>query len=218
LTAFLARPGFVLACGAGLGLLAWATDHVSSDSALPFAAGLGNLPSHWLATAFVIGVVSRKPPAGAIWAGAGLSLAVIVYYLAINAAGDRPGADLQSAGEIWLAVALIAGPIFGVAGAIWITGPGRLRPWAVALIAGAILGEALYLVDELDLLGPRPLSETVTVLAIGEASVALALPAIMLSSRQDRLTAVAGSAVLGLVSYAAITVVIETVREALKPF
>lgn len=218
MTTSLARPGFVVFLGIALGLLAWAADHVSSDSALPLAAGLGNLPSHWLAAAFLMGVVSRHQPTGAIWAALGLAIAVVVYYLAISVAGDRPGADLSGAARAWLLVAVAAGPVFGFAGATWIVGRPGQRPLAVALLAGALIGEALYIFDELDVAAAGPVSDPASTFATLELCVASVLPFIMLTRIRDRLLALSSAILFGIVFYFAIAAVIDAVRQALSPF
>ncbi len=214
----LARPPLVLICSVTLGLVAWAADHVPSNSAVPAAAGLGNLPSHWLATAFLIGVIARGKLQGATFAGLGLALAVVVYYMAIHLAGDRPYSDLSQAARAWLAVAVIAGPIFGLAGATWRAGPPRWRPWAVALLAGALAGEAVYLAHSLSIFEPFTLRDTATVFAMLEIATAGALPFLMLRRSQDRSLALLIAVVCALVMAVATVLVIDWVREVISPF
>ena len=140
-----ARFSLIFALACTLGVVAWAADRVSFDSSMSIMAGAGNLPSHWLVTAFTVGVIARSRPAGTLAATLALCLAVAVYYAAISWAGDRPGVDLQRPALVWGAVALVAGPMFGLAGAVWLIGPSRMRPWAVALLSGGFLGEAFFI-------------------------------------------------------------------------
>src|SRR5690606_41535256 len=119
--------------------------------------------------------------------------------------------------RLWFAVALAAGPVFGLAGATWLTGPSGLRPWAVAVLSGALAGEALYLALEYDVLGYFYLRDTATVLILGEFALAAALPFFMLRRAEDRLQALAGGAVCALVVCLAIAVVERGVQDALSP-
>jgi hypothetical protein len=209
-------PPLIVLCAFALGLIAWAADHVSSDSALPMAAGMGNLPSHWLVTAFVMGVVARERAPGAAFAALGLALAVAVYYAAISLAGDRPGADLAGAARAWLVLALAAGPVFGIAGATWLSGPALHRPWAVALLCGALAGEALYLA-EFHAPSRLSLDDTATVFALAELSVAAALPFVLLSGVRERAVALAGGLVCAVAMAVVMSVVIDVVRDVISP-
>jgi hypothetical protein len=191
---------------------------VPSSSALPAAAGLGNLPSHWLATAFLIGVITRGKLHGAIFAALGLALAVVVYYMAINLSGDRPYSDLSQAARAWLIVAVVAGPIFGLAGATWCSGPAIWRPWAVALLSGALAGEAVYLANDLAIFEPFTLRDTPTVFAMLEMATAAVLPFLMLRRSQDRALALLIAVICALVMAIATVLVIDWVREAIRPF
>lgn len=208
-------PPLVLVFAVGLGLVAWAADRVSADSAFPLASGLGNLPSHWLGTAFLIGAIARQKLTGALFATLGLALAVAVYYTAIRIAGDRPDANLGTAARAWLVVALVAGPVFGAAGAAWLSGPQIARPWAVALLSGALAGEAIYLADRMNMLAGFSLSHTPTMFVVLELITAACLPFIMLREARDRLLAFAFATMCALVMAAATAFVIEYVRELL---
>ncbi len=214
----LARIPPVLVCAVGLGLIAWAADHVSSDSTIPVAAGLGNFPSHWLLTAFLVGAIARRKLAGATLATLGLALAVIVYYGAIKLSGERADADLTRAAQAWLAVAIVAGPAFGLAGATWISGPNRYRPWAVALLAGALAGEAIYLADNLGFLARFTLDDSRTLFAVVDGIAALLLPFLMLRRAGDRATALLATLVCALAMALVIAVVVDSVRYVLSPF
>jgi hypothetical protein len=211
------RPPLIIVCAFALGLIAWAADHVSSDSTLPMAAGMGNLPSHWLVTAFVMGVVARERAPGAAFAALGLALAVVVYYAAISLAGERPGADLGGAARGWLVPALAAGPVFGIAGATWLSGPALHRPWAVALLCGALAGEALYLLDQ-RAPGSLDPDDTAIMFALGEVCVAACLPFVLLESVRDRILALTGGLWCAIVMAAVMAVVIQVVQDVISPF
>ena len=204
---------FALACT--LGVVAWAADRVSFDSSMSIVAGAGNLPSHWLVTAFTVGVIARSRPAGPLAATLALCLAVVVYYAAISWAGDRPGVDLQRPALVWSAVALVAGPMFGLAGAVWLIGPSRLKPWAVALLSGGFFGEAFFILWRMQTLD---LGEPAVLFASLEIILAMFLPVVMLRSLRDTAIALSFGALFGLVAWAAIEGVRRLVDDVLRPY
>ena len=204
---------FALACT--LGVVAWAADRVSFDSSMSIMGGAGNLPSHWLVTAFAVGVIARSRPAGTLAATLALCLAVAVYYAAISWAGDRPGVDLQRPALVWSAVALVAGPMFGLPGAVWLLGPSGLRPWAVALLCGGFFGEALFILWRMRTLD---LAEPAVLFATLELAVAMLLPVVMLRNLRDRSTALSFGIVFGLVAWGAIEGIRRLVDDVLRPY
>jgi hypothetical protein len=65
------------------------------------------------------------------------------------AAGGRAAMDYAvPVAAAWAGVALAAGALFGFAGASWRAGSPRVRAAAVAMLAGALAGEALLLAGE----------------------------------------------------------------------
>ncbi len=178
-------------------------------------AGAGNLPSHWLVTAFTVGVIARSRPAGTLAATLALCLAVAVYYAAISWAGDRPGVDLQRPALVWGAVALVAGPMFGLAGAVWLIGPSRMKPWAVALLSGGFLGEGLFILWRTRTID---LGEPAVLFASMEILLATVLPIVMLRDLRDRTTALSFGIVLGGVTWGAIEGIRRLVDDLLRPY
>ena len=135
----------LLLAGPALGLFAWQSDRVETIGfSSEVVRALGNVPSPWLGLAFLTGAVIARPGWGALAAATVLCLAVATYYVAITVSGDREGIPLRGAFTGWLAVALVAGPIFGLAGSIWRSGPRALKPLAVGLLSGALVGEVAY--------------------------------------------------------------------------
>ena len=210
-----ARFCLIFALAITLGVVAWAADRVSFDSSMSIMAGAGNLPSHWLVTAFAVGVIARSLPAGTLAATLALCLAVAVYYAAISWAGDRPGVDLQRPALVWSAVALVAGPMFGLAGAVWLIGPSRFRPWAVALLCGGFWGEALFILWRMKTLD---LSEPAVLFASLELIVTIVLPVFMLRSMRERSIALSFGVLFGLVAWGAIEGVRRLVDDVLRPY
>jgi uncharacterized protein DUF6518 len=200
-----------------LGLGAWAADRVTSDSDLALVRSLGHLPGPWLAGAFVVGVAARRWPAGAVLAGVALALGVIVYYGMISLAGDRPGSSLSEATQLWLAVAVAAGPPFGIAGATWSAGPASLKPLAVGALCGAFAGEALYFALEYEMLSNFSLSDPPNTIAVLGFGLAATTPFVMLRRPRDRLQAVIGGIVCAVAVCAAIAFVYEVVTDRLGP-
>ena len=188
----------LLLAGPALGLFAWQADRVETvDFVSQVVRALGNVPSPWLALAFLIGAVIARPSWGALAGAAVLCLAVGTYYVAINLSGDREGIPLRGALTGWLAVALVAGPIFGLAGSIWRRGPSALRPFAVGILTGALLGEFAYFSGGELRYGIWDWNGTLDYLATVELVLALAMPVLLLSSLLQRLQAYVMAAVMG---------------------
>ena len=154
---------------------------------------LVNSGAIWLAPVFFVG--SRMPslPWGA-WAGGATLLATLAGYYVPSTLGGTPHSPFFVA--LWVGVAFVAGPLFGVAGCAWRSDRRTLRVVGVAMFGGVLAAEGLYLVVILGYLWS------------GWAMVAAGVAAVVgLSSRGDRLLTLAVSplpiAAAGLV-YAAI--------------
>src|SRR5262249_36836404 len=131
--------GTSILAGGALGLIAWVSDQ------LPYPYGLllpANTIGVWLAVAFVLGASARTIPTGALRGVIGLLSAVVAYYALIAAfGGGFRGIGASHAATIWGAVALVTGPVLGLAGAVWRHGVGWPRAIAVATLAAALIGE-----------------------------------------------------------------------------
>lgn len=89
----------------------------------------------WVVAAFVAGALCTRPIIAGTLTQVG---AVVGYYLYAEFGRDGMG-DLH-APSVWLALAFIAGPIFGTAGAWWRRGA-TWRHWVAAGVLGAVFGE-----------------------------------------------------------------------------
>ena len=127
--------------------------------------------------------------------------------------GDREGIPLRGALPGWLAVALLAGPIFGLAGSIWRAGPRPLRPFAAGLLTGALLGEFAYFTGGELRYGLWDWDGTRDYLATLELLVALSLPLLLLQSGVQRLHAYVTATLMGAVALAFMQWLDQTMRD-----
>jgi len=101
---------------------------------------LANSGAIWLIASFLVG--SRMPTNGraAVAGMATLVLAVVAYYVAARLAGA--GVSTRTV-VIWIGTALVGGPVYGVAGHWWRTGPDRRRIIAIGLMGGIMTAEGV---------------------------------------------------------------------------
>jgi hypothetical protein len=108
--------GASILAGAALGGASWVADGLAWPYGLLIPA---NLIGVWLGVAFVLGASARTIPTGALRGVIGLLSAVAAYYVLIAVFGQGIRAiGASHAATIWGAVALLAGPVMGAAGAI----------------------------------------------------------------------------------------------------
>lgn len=135
---------------AGQALPRFLLDHGIDDAVTGAIAGfiaqhLGNSGAAWSLWAFLAGAL--LPVRRWLAALAGLLVllgATLGYYSATTVFLHDDVSNGVTSSLVWGAVSLVAGPLFGAAGALWLRGPARLRPWAPALIGGLFLAEGLY--------------------------------------------------------------------------
>ena len=96
----------------------------------------------WLVAPFFVGARVRSRRLAAVLGTAVLLATVAGYYGAAGLAG-APMSTWMTA--FWLCVALVAGPLFGVAGRWWHDESRVLRVIGVALLGALLLAEGLYL-------------------------------------------------------------------------
>jgi hypothetical protein len=154
---------------------------------------LVNSGAIWLVPVFFVGSRMRSLPWAAAAGVATLLATLAGYYVPYTLAGT-PRSLFYVA--LWVGVALIAGPLFGVAGRAWRSDRRMYRVVGVAMLGGVLAAEGLYLVLVLGYVWS------------GWSMVAAGVVAVVvLSSRGDRLLTLAVSplpiAAAGLV-YAAI--------------
>jgi Family of unknown function (DUF6518) len=103
----------------------------------------------WLAAAFTIGVLAGSRRRGALGGAAALALGTAAWYLLTVVAGGRAAvAYAAPVAAAWAIVALGAGALFGLAGAVWRDGGRRARAAAIAALSGALAGEAVLLAGQ----------------------------------------------------------------------
>jgi hypothetical protein len=137
----------------------------------------------WLAAAFFVGALARRPGRGAAFGAAALVAATLVYYAILGLV--QHAYDVSPVGLGWLAIAVPGGAAFGALGALWASG--RARVPAVAVLAASFGGEAMLFA----LLVPGPGRPGTYLLA-----TALAVPFVLLQRMRERLAAVGAAAVL----------------------
>jgi hypothetical protein len=110
----------------------------------------------WLAVAWAVGAMAGSRAFGTLGGAAALVLGTGGWYLLTvvaaavgwDASGWAAASYAAPVAAAWGAVALGAGAVFGFAGAAWRDGDRIARAAAVALLAGALAGEALLLMQE----------------------------------------------------------------------
>src|SRR5262245_14921721 len=177
-----AAGGFGASIGGGalLGAAAWFADQLGWPLELLVPA---NLIGVWLAVAFVLGGSARTIPTGALRGLIALIAAVVVYYLLIAVLGEGIRAiGASHAATIWGFVALVAGPVLGGAGAVWRHGTGWPRAIGVAILAAALVGEAVVFGGPRFLHPDQLVYDPGAFLFLAEGLIGLALPFVLLAA------------------------------------
>ena len=157
---------------------------------------LGNSGAIWLLVAFAVGAL--MPTAGLAIAGATASLvsSVVWFYMAAHYLVGMPVSSAAIA--IWLLASIAGGPVYGLAGHWWRTGPGRRHVVGLALIGGVFIAEGVFTLIHTPLL---PIVGWVAVAVGAIFTVALA------RSTRDRLLGIVALPIvtcLALIAYTAI--------------
>ena len=195
--------------GAALGGAAWFADGLAWPLSLLIPA---NAIGAWLGAAFMLGASARTIPTGALRGVIGLLSAVAAYYVLIAIFGQGFRAiGASHAATIWGAVALLAGPVMGGAGAVWRHGAGWPRAIGVALLASALFAEGFVFgaprLIHLDQIQHDPGA----ILFAGEMVLGLLLPWVLLR-RDERLRGYAALTALAVVAALAIGPVTTVLR------
>jgi hypothetical protein len=157
---------------------------------------LGTLGAPWLAVAFAVGAFAPSRSSSA-WAGAAsMAAAVAAYYVARKLVYPAAPGGLLIRGEVirYLAIGLISGAAFGVAGHAWRQGGFLRRGIAAGLLAGALAAEVLVL-------SVRAWRGSELAFAVLQGAAALAVALRLPGSRQSRGLALAvGASSAGIAS------------------
>ena len=169
--------GAGIGLGVALGALAWVSDR------LPYpweAISPANAIGAWVGLGFILGASARTVPTGALRGLIGLLSAVAAYYvlIAVFGAGIR-AIGATHAATIWGSVALVAGPVFGLAGGAWRHWRGTPRELAVGMLAAALVAEGIVF-------GGLRLGDAGGVRLAVEAAIGILLPAVLLPADERR--------------------------------
>jgi Family of unknown function (DUF6518) len=130
------------AAGVALGVAGRAAAHMPDPFSLSLALGVP-----WLVVSFAAGFATRDLALGTL-AGAGvLMLSVLAYYAVVLFVEERSGPHYAAGMTVlWGFFGALSGALFGLAGAGVARGTTLGRTLGVALLAGALIGEAaLYI-------------------------------------------------------------------------
>jgi Family of unknown function (DUF6518) len=201
--------------GAALGIAAWWTDQLG----FPWNAFIPvNAIGAWLGVAFILGATARTRPTGALRGLIGLLSAVAAYYLLIGLLGAGFRAiGASHAASIWGAVGLLAGPVFGFAGATWRHGNGWPRAISVGLLAGALIAEGLAYGTQRWERPDRLATDPGAFILAAEAALGLLLPWVLLR-RGERRAGYVSTIVLGAIAALAIGPLIAVLRALADTF
>jgi hypothetical protein len=201
--------GTSIVAGAVIGCASWLSDELGYPLGLLLPV---NLIGVWLGVAFVLGGSARTIPTGALRGLIGLMSAVAAYYLLFALLGDGIRAiGAGHAATVWGAVALVAGPVMGAAGAIRRHRTGWPRSIAVALLAAALVAEGFVFGAGRLIHIDRLLNDPGVLILGAEMLIGAALPWILLR-RGERLRGYVAMATLALLAAAAIGPVIALIR------
>lgn len=179
-----------------LGLLLGLGAQVAGDLR-PGLGWLGALGGPWLATAFAAGALTTQARTAAVAGALALGTGTAVYYAAmVGTAGPGALGYAVVVGTAWGLVALAVGATFGAAGGLWRAHDDLRSAGSAALLAGALVGEAVILATVWD---ARP-----ALLVIGaQLGAGLTLPLVLLRPASLRLLALALALGLAVVCGAA---------------
>ena len=104
------------------------------------------LGAPWLAAAWALGALAGSRLRGALAGAAALVLGTLCwYFVSLALHGDSAVSYVVPVSMAWSLVAGAAGAAFGLIGALWRDGHTVARAASIALLAGALAGEAVLL-------------------------------------------------------------------------
>jgi len=173
------------ACGAlGIGALVGAATFFGQGIMPGQWNTLVNSGAIWLVAPFFVGARLGSRRLAAIL-GATVLLATVVGYYCVAGLSGAPMSTWMTA--FWLGVALVAGPLYGIAGRWRYDDKRALRVAGVALLGGVLLAEGLYLMALLGYFWSG-----------GVMLIAGLLATVLLARRGDRLATLVALAVAAL--------------------
>jgi hypothetical protein len=164
----------VLVLGVGGGAL---TEHLQGVLDDPWAMWANSVAA-WCVPAFAVGGLALRMPV-ALVAGVATELLLVTSYYVTQSAQDVPHATSTATG--WLAAGVLAGVVFGIAGAWWRSGEHRRATVGVALLAGVLVSEGLVRAVRFPWQGAS---------GVIMAAVGLALALVLVRSCRQRVTVV----------------------------
>ena len=176
----------MLAIAAAVGGVALGVLTVLGQEALPdTATGVANSAVMWALVAFAAGAFAATDPVAAVVGAEVLLGAVLGYYATVPILIQGAAANLRSV-VIWGVVAVIGGPVIGVAGRWWGSDVRTRRLLASGIAGGAFAAEGL-----------RRLTGHPPDVALGWAmlAVGILIPLVRPQPWRDRLLAIALSVV-----------------------
>jgi hypothetical protein len=208
-----------LAAGCALGAAAWFQDRLL----YPWSALVpANMAGVWVLVAFCVGAGARSLPRGAARGLVTLALATLAYYALIRLTGSRPAnSAIELATRVWGSVALLAGPLAGLSGAVWRHRTGPLRALAVALVATVLVVDGLLnswqagarlFVDPSSGVESLAGIDPVVGVSLLEVLVGFALPFVLLSVTRERFIAFASIGALGIAAIPVAAVALDLLR------
>jgi len=163
----------------------------------------------WLGLAFLLGAFAvlwgaRSRVAAVVGAVATVG-AVLGYYGYMRIVEHEANAYyLAHYLTFWLVPALLGGPLFGAAGAVWRGGHGPIKAGAVGLLSAVCVGEGGW--ETLRLLSTS-FQRQADVVNVAELALGLALPLVLLHVWRDRLLAYGTIAVFALIGAACLRLI-----------
>src|SRR5687768_643754 len=127
------------------GLLGLASQE--ADAVLPHGRWIAALGVPLLAVCWAAGTVARRPVAAAVAGAVSMTVATGTYYV-LHFHHFGPSMRMVPIIVGWSAASLASGAVFGLGGAAWRGPDVRARVAGVALLSGALAGEALLLARE----------------------------------------------------------------------
>ena len=170
---------------------------------------LGNAAAPWVLAAFAAGAMTISLPAS-VANGVGTLLVAVATYYAIQAIQFIEYGELRlGILALWVAVAMIVGPVFGAAGNAWHR---KRRPGlAVGVLSGALIAEAAFVFAQMGGFGEIDLGVGRMQLVLLLLAAAVVAPLLLLRGRLVVLAYGSGLALalLGLVAISGVSTALD---------